>query len=158
MTTEYPKKCPLSINPSDKHQYINSPVRLKHVHIAVQQLMNKLPYGYELYPEISRPKEGKLYDSNFCRVHFHGYIIFQTPGDIERFFIEHAHILSRQTSICIKLEHDEKWETYIQKDSVGMQQYCKLEKITYGLTHESPNITEQETVTTKLFQAKPKKR
>ena len=75
----YPRHMALTVAPSDKYQYINSPTRLRQSMEALQLHMSKMPYKYLLQPEITKPAHAA--DGNFGRLHYHGVIIFDTPKD-----------------------------------------------------------------------------
>lgn len=100
-------KYAFTINPSDDHQYWNArehrSVEFEHY---CQTVLDQLQFHYKLYLEIS----------GAGRLHWHGWIWFESPKEILIFYLYQVHHFIKHNMIKMSTITDEhKWETYCTK-------------------------------------------
>lgn len=108
----------ITINPSDKYQYIGKSDRLKLVQNFIYEQMlplrtSKIHYRYSL--DISQPSKVGA-DSLGPRVHLHGRIAFACTGSILDWQLQHMYRLSRWGHVDIDtIKSLDEWDTYCDK-------------------------------------------
>jgi len=131
----------LTLCPDDKHQFMNSPVRLRMVTDYIRTLLrdnlSDEYYNYTLYTEVSYPEKSQ--DGSIARIHYHGVIDFMQPSSKALFYIEHFHKLNKNCRMEVDDINDfNGWLDYCTKNWPAMQPYCELQKVPYKITHKLP--------------------
>ena len=108
----------ITINPDDKHQFVDEPDRLEKITKYWTKLLQKYSLEYNLYAEISTPKNSK----SFPRYHFHGIISFRTRGHLRRWYNNTYRELSKISYFDIDTIDDIlHWQTYCSKNEAIMK-------------------------------------
>lgn len=108
----------ITLNPSDKYQYVGHTQRLIKVQNMLNELMlalraDKIHYRYSI--DISEPRE-VVTTSIGPRIHLHGRIFFQTRKSIEMWLVKHMYDISRTCYLNIDTCDDiEIWDRYSDK-------------------------------------------
>lgn len=112
----------ITINPDDKHQYIDEPDRCQKLHSYWSKQLARHSWEYNLYAEFSNPLNSK----SFPRYHFHGIISFKTKGQLRRWYTTTARALSKISYYDIDTIGDIKhWQSYCKKNQSIMNLIMK---------------------------------
>lgn len=121
----------ITLNLSDKYQFIDDPCRIVKVSQYYQSLLLKyvMPYAkYDVFLEYSIPENwGEFHGKNkISRLHIHGILLFKSIKDKMAFYIESAHNLYRDgVGEMDAVNNISKWLTYITKENKLVKEYCQ---------------------------------
>lgn len=105
-----------TLNPSNKYQKFNSYTRPSEFLKIVNELLGNIKH-YVLYPEIS-PKG---------RIHFHGWIWFDTQQEIIEFYLNKIHDLGENSTYEMDILNDVKiWTDYCTKQITFHEYFSRV--------------------------------
>lgn len=116
----------ITINPDDLHQYNEYDLRFSRFMDFWNKFIQKLPFIYEMYIEISNPD-----CSMKCpRIHMHGIITFNTYQQLNMFYSKYYYELSKKSMFLIKpIDNIIKWSKYCIKNHEIMKGIFSHEKL-----------------------------
>lgn len=109
----------ITINPDDKHQFLNRPNRLELVKNKLYEEFitlraSKIHYRYSI--DISEPRENIRSTNIGPRIHLHGRILFPCMGSILEWQLKHIYSITRWANLDIDTVKDTKeWDAYCDK-------------------------------------------
>lgn len=107
----------LSLNPSEHHQFLGKPNRLRLFHAHMREVYSALTCEYETYIEVSEPYGKQQHGYLGPLLHTHGVIRFKTHTQLLTFMLLSYHHLCKYGRIEIGKSTDE-WSHYCTKQHI----------------------------------------
>ena len=109
----------ITLNPSDKSQFLGNPNRYSKFHTRIYNILIDLKVQYDLNIEISEPSGMKTQGYSGPRLHLHGIIYFKTREQLQNFLLKGYYEITRISSIDIDtIENLQTWSDYCQKQHI----------------------------------------
>ncbi len=117
----YKTKTPyaITINPIDQHQYFSSAQRMIQFRDFIYEQTMSWKWKYEMFIEISEPRNMKTHGYSGPRMHLHGFFVFRNTKELAMFLLHGYREITRYASIDIDTISDHpKWMEYCAKQKL----------------------------------------
>lgn len=118
----------ITIAPDNKAQGTSSN-RATVLRSHLQELLEKASIRYYLRMEYTMPQFGDAFNNTIARIHYHGFIRFDTYDDIYHFYVNYWHRFTEHHRVQLNYSPKDRlqyWTDYFKKNQLYVPRYLQV--------------------------------